>query len=58
MINTMRTVTFIIGAYAPGRSRYIKEHYSDKDVDILDNIYDYQQRVFDEALEDYNKLAC
>ena len=44
----MRTVTFVIGATASGKTYFINTNYSDKDVDIL-NVYDYQQRAYEEA---------
>ncbi len=44
----MRTVTFVIGATASGKTYFINTNYSDKDVDIL-NVYDYQQRAYGEA---------
>ncbi len=44
----MQIVTFVIGAPASGKTYFINTNYSDKDVDIL-NVYDYQQRAYDEA---------
>ncbi|MDD3023794.1 MAG: ATP-binding protein [Syntrophomonadaceae bacterium] len=44
----MQKVFFIIGARASGKTYYINHHFADKDVEILD-IYDYQQRAYDEA---------
>jgi hypothetical protein len=44
----VRTVTFVIGATASGKTYFINTNYSDKDVDIL-NVYDYQQRAYEEA---------
>lgn len=44
----MQTVTFVIGAPASGKTHFINTNYYGKDVDILD-IYDYQQRAYDEA---------
>ncbi len=44
----MQTVVFVIGATASGKTYFINRKYSDKDVDIL-NVYDYQQRAYDEA---------
>lgn len=43
----MSKVIFVIGATAAGKTYYIQENYSDKEVDIL-NVYDYQQRVYEE----------
>ena len=44
----MQNLTFIIGAMATGKSFFINSNYANQDVDIL-NVYDYQQRVYDEA---------
>ncbi|MCM1084162.1 MAG: ATP-binding protein [Clostridium sp.] len=44
----MQNLIFVIGATAAGKTYFINEHYKDKDVEIL-NIYDYQQRAYDEA---------
>lgn len=45
----MQTVTFVIGATATGKTYFINHmNVSAKDVDSL-NIYDYQQRAYDEA---------
>lgn len=44
----MPKLIFVIGANATGKTYFIQQHYADKDVDILD-VYDYQQRVYDEA---------
>lgn len=44
----MQKVIFVMGATATGKTYFIDTHYSDKDVDIL-NVYDYQQRAYDEA---------
>ena len=41
-------VSFIIGANATGKSYFIKEHYSDKEVACL-NVYDYQEKAYQEA---------
>lgn len=43
----MPKLTFVIGANATGKTYFIKQNYEGKDVDIL-NVYDYQQRVYDE----------
>lgn len=43
-----RTVTFVIGATASGKTTFIKNHFSNKDVVIL-NIYDYQQAAYKET---------
>ena len=40
--------TFVIGANATGKSTFIKEHYSDKEVVCL-NVFDYQERAYQEA---------
>lgn len=44
----MQKLFFVIGATATGKTYFIDQHYRDKDVDIL-NVYDYQQRAYDEA---------
>lgn len=41
-------VSFIIGANATGKTHFIKEHYSDKEVACL-NVYDYQEKAYQEA---------
>lgn len=44
----MPKLTFVIGATATGKTYFIKQNYGQKDdVEIL-NVYDYQQRVYDE----------
>lgn len=44
----MSKLTFVIGANATGKTYFIQQHYAYRDVDIL-NVYDYQQRAYDEA---------
>lgn len=44
----MQNLIFVIGVSATGKTYFINENYKDKDVDIL-NVYDYQQRAYDEA---------
>lgn len=44
----MRKVIFVMGAIATGKTYFINTYYRDKDVDVL-NVYDYQQRAYDEA---------
>lgn len=44
----MQKLVFVIGATAAGKTYFIDQNYKDKDVDIL-NVYDYQQRAYDEA---------
>ena len=44
----MQKLVFVIGATATGKTYFIDQNYKDKDVDIL-NVYDYQQRAYDEA---------
>lgn len=44
----MATVTFVMGATASGKTYFINNSFADKDVDIH-NVYDYQQRAYDEA---------
>lgn len=44
-----RTVTFVIGATASGKTTFIQNHFSnDRDTVIL-NVYDYQQAAYKEA---------
>lgn len=43
----MPKLAFVMGAVATGKTYFIKQHFSQKDVEIL-NVYDYQQRVYDE----------
>ena len=43
----MPKLTFVIGATATGKTYFINQNYHQKDVEIL-NVYDYQQRVYDE----------
>lgn len=40
-INSVQTITFVIGATASGKTYFIDRNYRGKDVDIL-NVYDYQ----------------
>ena len=44
---TMPKVTFVIGATATGKTYFIQHNYQEKEIDIL-NVYDYQQRVYEE----------
>ena len=43
-----RTVTFVIGATASGKTTFIKNHFSNGDTVVL-NVYDYQQAAYKEA---------
>ncbi len=43
----MATLTFVIGATAAGKTFFIQRNFNQKDVKIL-NVYDYQQKVYDE----------
>ena len=44
-----KTVTFVIGATATGKTTFIKDHFSNlNDTEML-NVYDYQQAVYAEA---------
>lgn len=43
----MKKIIFIIGAPATGKSYFIKKKYGQQNFEIL-NVYDYQQRVYDE----------
>lgn len=44
----MQKLIFVIGAPAAGKSYFIEQNFNDKNVDIL-NVFDYQQRAYDEA---------
>ena len=44
----MQKLIFVMGAPATGKTYFIDKNYRGKDVDIL-NVYDYQQRAYDEA---------
>lgn len=44
----MPKLAFVIGAPAVGKSFFIQREYADKGIEVFD-IYDYQQRAFDEA---------
>lgn len=44
-----RTVTFVIGATASGKTTFIKNHFSDNRNTVILNIYDYQQAAYKEA---------
>ena len=44
----MQTLTFVIGATATGKTYFIEKHFSPENVSIL-NVYDYQQKAYDEA---------
>lgn len=44
----MPKLTFVIGAAGTGKTWFIDQKFRQSDVDIL-NVYDYQQRVYDEA---------
>lgn len=49
MNEILENLTFVIGANATGKSHFITTNYAGrKDVDVL-NVYDYQQRAYDEA---------
>ncbi|MCH5267534.1 MAG: ATP-binding protein [Lachnospiraceae bacterium] len=43
----MNKLIFVIGATAAGKTYFIDQNYKGKDLDVL-NVYDYQQRVYDE----------
>lgn len=43
-----RTVAFVIGANATGKTTFIKNNFSDNDAVIL-NVYNYQQKVYKDA---------
>ncbi|HHU17132.1 MAG TPA: ATP-binding protein [Clostridiales bacterium] len=44
----MTKLIFVIGATATGKTYFIEQNFTGKDVDIL-NVYDYQQRAYNEA---------
>lgn len=44
----MQKLTFVIGATATGKTYFIKHHFEDKNLSVL-NIYDYQQKAYEEA---------
>lgn len=44
-----RTVTFVIGATASGKTTFIKNHFSDNRDTVILNVYDYQQAAYKEA---------
>lgn len=44
----MQKLTFVIGAAASGKTYFINHQFAGEDVEIL-NIYDYQQKAYDEA---------
>lgn len=44
----MRKLSFVIGATATGKTHFIEHNFSDENSVVL-NIYDYQQKAYDEA---------
>ena len=44
----MQKLTFVIGATATGKTYFIENHFSKEKFVIL-NIYDYQQKAYEEA---------
>lgn len=44
-----RTVTFVIGATASGKTTFIQNHFSDDRDTVILNVYDYQQTAYKEA---------
>ena len=44
-----RTVTFVIGATASGKTTFIKNHFSNRENTVILNVYDYQQAVYKEV---------
>lgn len=44
----MQKLSFVIGAVASGKTYFINHHFAGEDVEIL-NIYDYQQKAYDET---------
>lgn len=45
---SMLKVIFVIGANATGKTHFIREHFSDNDVEYL-NVYDCQERAYKDA---------
>ena len=44
----MQKLSFVIGAVASGKTYFINHQFVGEDVEIL-NVYDYQQKAYDEA---------
>lgn len=44
-----RTVTFVIGATASGKTTFIHNHFSDNRNTMILNVYDYQQAAYEEV---------
>jgi len=44
-----RTVIFVIGATASGKTTFIRDHFSDDRDTVILNVYDYQQSAYKEA---------
>lgn len=44
----MRSLSFVIGGTATGKTYFIKNHFGNREVEIL-NVYDYQQIAYNEA---------
>lgn len=44
----MQKLVFVIGATATGKTYFIKHHFANEKISVL-NIYDYQQKAYDEA---------
>ncbi len=44
-----RTVTFVIGATASGKTTFIQNHFSNNRDTVILNVYDYQQAAYKEA---------
>lgn len=44
-----RKVTFVIGATASGKTTFIKNHFSSNADTLILNVYDYQQKAYNEA---------
>ena len=45
-----RTVKFVIGAAASGKTTFIKNHFSEDKNTIILNVYDYQQAIYSREL--------
>lgn len=44
-----RTVIFVIGATASGKTTFIRDHFSDDRDTVILNVYDYQKIAYKEA---------
>lgn len=44
-----RNVTFVMGATASGKTTFINNHFSPDESTVILNVYDYQQKAYNEA---------